>query len=155
MFANKFSMHNFEMCNSVQMFSRPPTIHQPGSRWGHRINYRSPGLQYLVQGKGRYVRSNGCKSGPHKQRALVKLFRLCPQKDVEGGRSNVLQCAVHTFYNHLEKYHNDNHHHNHHCYAYTNITSTIIPGRVVTIDKTLRVTRTDESENSETYFTIF
>ena len=124
---------------------------------GSRLNYfskaRSPGLQNLVQGKGRYVWSDGCKSGPHKQRASVKVFRLCPQKDVEGGRSNVLQCAVHTFYNHLEKYHN--YHYNHHCYAYTNITSTIIPGRVVTIDKTLRVTRTDESENSETYFTIF
>ena len=55
--------------------------------------------------------------------------------------------AVQTFHNHLENCHKNEK------IIYILLTSTIIPGTVVTInDKTLRETRTVESENSEISF---
>ena len=50
----------------------------------------SPGLEELVQGKGKYVRKDGGEGGPDEEGAFVKVLRLRPQKDVSRRGSNVL-----------------------------------------------------------------
>ena len=66
----------------------------------------SPGFEELVQGKSRQVGCKGADGSPDKEGALVKIFRLRPQKYGKRRRSEML-APVQTFYPHLKKCHND------------------------------------------------